>query len=177
MRAAQAIATMVYPLHMKRKDAQIVELAGRNRLASELQKANIEVARPERDHGVDLLAYLDLEKKFCARPVQMKAATGEIFDVQRRYEKFPDLMLVYVWNVEMDKSRYFALTYEEAEDVARAMKWTRTHSWKVLGGYGVWKVNDELLRLLAPHEITEPRQWRKKLFPEVALSVLASRTA
>jgi hypothetical protein len=42
---------------MKRKDTQIVELAGRNRLASELQKANIEVARPERDHGVDLLAY------------------------------------------------------------------------------------------------------------------------
>jgi hypothetical protein len=156
---------------MKRKDTQIVELAGRNRLASELQKASIEVARPERDHGIDLLAYLDLEEKFCARPIQMKAATGEIFDVQRRYEKFPGLMLVYVWNVEMDKSRYFALTYEEAEKVAEAMKWTKTASWKgeTSGppGYGVWKVNDELLRLLSPHEITKPEQWRKKLFPEV----------
>jgi hypothetical protein len=162
---------------MKRKDTQIVELAGRNRLASELQKANIEVARPERDHGVDLLAYLDLEKKFFACPIQMKAATGEIFDIQRRYAKFPELILVYVWNVEMDKSRYFALTYNDAENVAKEMRWTETHSWKVLGGYGVWNVNDELLRKLAPHEITEPQQWRKKLFPKVLPITLANLTA
>jgi len=157
---------------MKQKDTQIVELAGRNRLASELQKARIEVARPERDHGVDLVAYLDLDvEKFCARPIQMKAATGEIFNVQRRYEKFPELMLIFVWNVAMDKSRYFALTYKEAESVAQVMKWTETASWKgeTSGppGYGVWKVNDELRGLLAPHEIAAPEQWRKKLFPEV----------
>jgi hypothetical protein len=98
----------------ERKDTQIVELAGRNRLAGELQRVGIEVARPERDHGVDLLAYLDLEEKFCARPVQMKASS-EMFSVYVRYEKFPELMLIYVWNVEQDKSRYFALNYEEAK--------------------------------------------------------------
>src|SRR5713101_2147177 len=65
-----------------RKDTQIVELAGRNRLASELQRAGIEVARPERDRGVDLLAYLDRDDKFCARPIQMKASSREAFGVQ-----------------------------------------------------------------------------------------------
>jgi hypothetical protein len=156
---------------VERKDTQIVELAGRNRLASELQRANIEVARPERDHGIDLLAYLDLEETFWARPIQMKAASGEMFSVLARYKKFPELMLIYVWNVAQDKSRYFALTYEEAEQVARAMKWTETASWRgeTSGppGYSVSKVSDELLRLLVTYEITKSEQWRKKLFPRV----------
>jgi hypothetical protein len=58
-------------------DAQVIELAGRNWLASELQRAGIEVARPERDRGIDLIAYSDLDErvaKFVARPIQMKAS-------------------------------------------------------------------------------------------------------
>lgn len=37
-----------------RVDTQLVELAGRNWLASELLRAGLEVARPERDRGIDL---------------------------------------------------------------------------------------------------------------------------
>jgi len=159
---------------VERKDTQIVELAGRNRLAGELQRAGIEVARPERDHGVDLLVYLDLEEKFHACPVQMKAASGEMFSVYVRYEKFPDLMLIYVWNVEQDKSRYFALTYEEAKMVAQQMGWTETASWRGEtsgpAGWSVSRVSDELRRLLGPYEITKPHQWRKRLFPNVSPS-------
>ncbi|MHB2036215.1 MAG: hypothetical protein ACYCPW_05680 [Nitrososphaerales archaeon] len=40
-------------------DTQLVELAGRNWLTSELLKAGLEVARPERDRGIDLIAYVD----------------------------------------------------------------------------------------------------------------------
>jgi hypothetical protein len=40
-------------------DTQLVELAGRNWLASQLQHAKIEVAKPERDREIDLIAYLD----------------------------------------------------------------------------------------------------------------------
>jgi hypothetical protein len=151
-----------------RKDTQLVELAGRNRLAGELQRAGIEVARPERDRGVDLLAYLDLEKAFHARPIQMKASTGETFNVFPRYEKFPDLMLVYVWNVGQDKSRYFALTYDDAKSIAEKMGWTETRSWKgeTAGppGYIATTMTPPLRDLLVSHEITDPRQWRKKLF-------------
>src|SRR5271156_254779 len=111
------------------RDTQIVELAGRNRLASELQRAGIEVARPERDHGIDLVAYLDRDS-FCARPIQMKAASRENFDIHRRYAQFPELMLVFVWDVEQPLSRYFALAYDEAVSVAHAMGWTITRSWR-----------------------------------------------
>jgi hypothetical protein len=153
-----------------RKDTQIVELAGRNRLASELQRAGIEVARPERDRGVDLLAYLDRDDKFCARPIQMKASSREAFGVQRRYKEFPELMLVYVWNVDEPASRYFALTYAKAEKVAEDMGWTSTPSWKgeTSGppGYGVWKVNDELHGFLEEYEIKVSEDWKKRLFPE-----------
>lgn len=43
-------------------DTQLVELAGRNWLASELLRAGLEVARPERDRGIDLIAYVDLDE-------------------------------------------------------------------------------------------------------------------
>src|SRR5205085_571466 len=59
-------------------DGQIVELRGRNWLVGELLRAGLEVARPERDRGIDLIAYADLDAtgRFVARPIQMKAATG-----------------------------------------------------------------------------------------------------
>lgn len=42
-------------------DSQVVELLGRNRLIDELLRAGLEVAVPERDRGIDLIAYLDLD--------------------------------------------------------------------------------------------------------------------
>jgi hypothetical protein len=150
------------------KDTQITELAGRNRLASELQRAGIEVARPERDHGVDLVAFLD-RGKFRACPIQMKVASHERFDVQRKYADFPELRLVYVWDVASDKSRYFVLSYAQAAKVARKMKWTTTPSWRgeTTGpaGYGTRHVTQELRDLLAPHEVRKTHEWKGRLFP------------
>lgn len=57
-------------------DAQQTEIVGRNLLISALVASGVEVARPERDRGVDLIAYLDLESErgFQAMPVQLKAS-------------------------------------------------------------------------------------------------------
>lgn len=101
---------------MKHKpDPQLVELQGRNWLASELMRAGIEVARPERDRGVDLIAYVDLDArigKFVACPIQMKAATRSVFSLYPKYAKFPGLLLAYVWNLgSPPNTQCFALTY------------------------------------------------------------------
>lgn len=83
-------------------DSQIVEIAGRNWCVSQLYLADIEVARPERDRGIDLIAFFELDKsgRFIACPIQMKATRMKSFDVHRRFGKFPNLLLVYVWGVE-----------------------------------------------------------------------------
>jgi len=51
-------------------DPQLVELAGRNWLTSQLLQAGLEVARPERDRGIDLIAYRDMDERnrFLAYP-------------------------------------------------------------------------------------------------------------
>lgn len=69
-------------------DSQQVELLGRNLLVSELLRSGIEVARPERDRGVDLIAYLDkdLEQgRFTAVPMQMKASQGTSISVSDKF--------------------------------------------------------------------------------------------
>ena len=58
-------------------DKQVTELVGRSKLVAELLRSGIEVAIPERDRGIDLIAYLDLDLRaahFVARPIQMKAS-------------------------------------------------------------------------------------------------------
>ena len=60
-------------------DTQVIEILGRNRLVDELLLAGLEVALPERDRGIDLIAYVDLvdsAASFAAVPIQMKAASA-----------------------------------------------------------------------------------------------------
>src|SRR5438132_14363692 len=100
-----------------RNDGKLVELRGRNWLTSQLLQAGLEVARPERDRGIDLVAYRDIDQKhqFLAYPIQMKAATREVFSIDSKYEKFPKLILAYVWNLgDSTQTKCFALTYGEA---------------------------------------------------------------
>lgn len=123
----------------KKQDGQLVELAGRNWLASELMRAGIEVARPERDRGIDLIAYLDRdrqERRFIARPIQMKAASRARFSLFPKYAKFHDLLLAYVWNLGAESPsaiKCYVLTYPEALEVLRRMGYARSHTWKKEG--------------------------------------------
>jgi hypothetical protein len=115
-------------------DAQSAEIVGRNYLVSQLVRDGLEVARPERDRGLDLIAYLDLDETdggFVACSIQMKAASERQFGIARKYEKFSKLLFAYVWNVhDPGRARTFGLTYSEALDVAKAMGWTKTASWQ-----------------------------------------------
>jgi len=79
-------------------DSQTVEITGRNYLVSMLVSDGLEVARPEGDRGVDLIAYLDLDeaRRFVACPIQMKAATTASFGLFSKYERIAQLLLVHV---------------------------------------------------------------------------------
>lgn len=157
----------------KRTDPQLVELAGRSWLIGQLLQARLEVARPERDRGIDLIAYLDLDPSasdFIACPIQVKASTGSMFSVHPKYEKFHRMLLVYVWNVsDSQQTVAYALTYEEALEIARKMRWTTTMSWKTGGkhgkrGYTVTRVgeNSRLWGLLNDYRM-DPGRWRDKV--------------
>lgn len=111
-------------------DTQVIELLGRNRLVDELLCAKLEVALPIRDHGIDLIVYADGLEHFSAVPIQMKACSESIFSLDRKYEKFPNLLIAHVWHIATpDRCETFATTFAEAEMVAQAMGWTMTASW------------------------------------------------
>jgi len=83
-------------------DTQLVEIIGRQRLISDLLTADLEIALPIRDRGVDLIAYADLRDQvahFTACPIQMKAALEASFSIDRKYARFPNLLIAYVWHV------------------------------------------------------------------------------
>ncbi|HVP54053.1 MAG TPA: hypothetical protein VMU45_03585 [Candidatus Eisenbacteria bacterium] len=157
----------------ERKDSQLVELAGRSWLIGQLLQAGLEVARPERDKGVDLIAYLDQDKKvgdFIACPIQVKAASNTMFGLDPKYRRFPRMLIVYVWEVaDSTKTVAYALTYDEALEIARKKGWTRTSVWKRGGktgkrGYTVTTVREQskLWNLLQDYRIT-PKSWKKKV--------------
>jgi hypothetical protein len=149
-------------------DSQVTELLGRNQLISELLRAGLEVALPLRDRGIDLIAYSDLDPDapgFVACPIQMKAATASSFTVLRRYERFRNLILAFIWHItEPENLVTYALTYLEASVIVERMGWTHSRSWTDLGGYGTTKAeqNTKLMTLLKEHQMT-PERWRQKI--------------
>ena len=96
---------------------------------------------------------------FVARSIQMKAASEEHFFVFRKYEKFPDLILAFVWNLSRsDQTRTYALTYADALEIADAMGWTSTPSWTKKKGYNTQRPSKRMKEILSKHEMT-PRRW------------------
>lgn len=118
----------------KRKvDGQLIELAGRNWLVSQLIQAGIEVARPERDHGIDLIAYVD-PPHFMACPIQVKASSGPSFTAYE--QKYRGMLLVFVWYVnESTKTVAYAMTFTEAHRIAVRRGWVNKPAW---GKYKSW---------------------------------------
>jgi len=149
-------------------DSKLVELAGRNWLTSELLRAGLEVARPERDRGIDLIAYRDIgeKKQFVAYPIQMKAASASTFSIDPKYAKFARLIMAYVWDLnDSAVTKCFALTYAEALQVATEMGYTRTPSWLTGGrtqkrGYTTTAPSRKLCALLSPFQM-DSEKWVK----------------
>ena len=147
-------------------DSQRVELIGRNWLVNELLQANLEVAIPLRDRGIDLIAFADLYthvQSFIARPIQMKAASDRSFGVAKKYARFPNLILAYVWYLdEPSKTVTYGLTYQEAVEVADKMGWTKTISWEK-GAYSTKNPSKKLLNLLEPYKMSSAQKWWEKI--------------
>lgn len=144
-------------------DTQKVELLGRNRLIDELLRDDLEVALPVRDHGIDLIAYADLGKRvsaYASRPIQMKAAWGCAYGINRKYEKFPGLVIAYVWNLGTPQEAVtYAMDYTQALAIAEDMGWTRTPSWE-RGGYSTNSPSRKLVALLEPFKMSAGSWWR-----------------
>lgn len=143
-------------------DSQQIEIAGRNRLVSELLAASIEVARPERDRGIDLIAYLDRrgrDRTFRAIPIQMKASSAECFSINAKYRKTSGLIMAYIWHIATpDRAVTYAISYTQALQVASRMRYTNTESWR-RGSYFTSRPSVKLRELLNKHRAT-PQLWR-----------------
>lgn len=121
---------------------------------------------PLRDRGIDLIAYSDTVK-FAAVPIQMKAASTESFAIDRKYERFPSIILAYVWHLaDPKKAVTYALTYTDAEKLAGEMGWTKNRSWtkpkKENPGWSTSHIGSKLRKLLEPHRMT-PAKWGEKI--------------
>ena len=106
--------------------------------------------------------YSDLDGDgFLAKPIQLKAASARSFAVDRKYERFGEILLAYVWNVTDLSRTTMCLTYPAAVAVADEMGWTTTASWEN-GKYSTANPSDRLRALLAPFEM-RPGSWRAHL--------------
>jgi hypothetical protein len=143
-------------------DTQLVEIIGRNRLTNELLRAGLEVATPIRDRGIDLIAYVDIEENsntFIACPIQMKAASKQSFSISQKYEKVHGLIIAYVWYLnDADKAATYALTYQEAVQVAEDMDWGY---WKDHMNISITNPGKKLCLLLEPYRMTPEAWWDK----------------
>ncbi len=146
-------------------DTQTIEIIGRNRLINELLEAGMEVALPLRDRGIDLIAYADSGSSitaFVAFPIQMKASSKRHFSIDKKYEKFPNLIHAFVWGISLvAPSMTFALTYPEAVEIGNQLGWTKTISWQ-RGAYNTQKPSKELIALLEPYRMTR-EAWKQTI--------------
>lgn len=131
-------------------DSQQVEILGRSRIKAALIEAGLEVATPERDNGIDLIAYRwSLAGEFVARPLQIKVAQEFSFGIDRKYGRIPGLVMVFVMRVRQDGHDIYALSYPEQLAMAKALGWTKTPSWRQGGGYSTRHPGSRLTKLLA----------------------------
>jgi hypothetical protein len=150
---------------MKALDSRQIELIGRYYLTAELMRFGLEVAVPVRDRGVDLIVYDDLGKHsncYRSRPVQLKAAWAQSFAIDSKYEKFPDLLLAYIWDLRDPRlTKTYLMSYSEAQWIGDQMGWLRTASW-AKGTYVTTRPSAKLRRLLEPFTATAAA-WQGRL--------------
>jgi hypothetical protein len=121
----------------QKMDTQQIELVGRAALEARLIQKGFEVARPNRDKGIDLIVFLDApDQPFAALPIQFKSYTGNTFGVWRKYEGMTDLVLVYIWQVATHP-RFFLMDYAEAAALIPNDQ-KRTDSWNRRDGKAGW---------------------------------------
>lgn len=142
-------------------DSQQIESLGRAALTAALVGDGLEVAQPTRDAGIDLLAFT--VKPWKVIPIQMKVATGAGFSVQRKYDRIPNLVMVYIWNARSaDQVEFYAMSFRDARRIAGILGWTKTASWRKGGGYTTTRPSRRVKEAIAQHRMS-PGRWRRLL--------------
>ena len=147
-------------------DSQQIGIIGRQILTANLLAADLEVAVPIRDRGIDLIVYRDRGEDgvFRACPIQLKTASEAVFGLEAKYQHFGGLRIVFVWNAkEPSKAQLFSLTYAEALEVLTLMKFDQTDSWRE-GRYTTTRPSVKLKAMLEGRfEVKNPQQWPERL--------------
>lgn len=144
-------------------DTQTIEIIGRNRLVEQLLEAEVEVAFPVRDRGIDLIAYIDTGEQvstFAACPIQLKVASEKSFSYDQKYEKFPNLLHVVMWNVAVAAAEVtYALTHQDIVAVGKVMGHASSASWEA-GRYSSSSPSKKLIATLKPYQMAQEK-WRQ----------------
>jgi hypothetical protein len=143
-------------------DTQQIEIIGKHILIANLLAANLEVAEPIRDRGIDLIVFRDGsdDGKFIACPIQLKTATDEAFELYSKYERFPDLRIVYVWNVRNPKdAEFYCLTYAEAISLLKSLKHKQFSFLEKNKYWYTGKPSKELRKMLKEYQVSMPEGW------------------
>ena len=149
-----------------RMDTQQIGIIGKHILIAHLIAADLEVAEPIRDHGIDLIVFRDDMKNgtFVARPIQLKTATHEAFELYSKYARFPTLRIVYVWNAkDPANAQIFVLTYQDALAVLREMKYDKTKAWRGGKHYVTTGPSKKLKKILDEFRVNSPEEWPGRL--------------
>jgi len=156
-------------------DTQQIGIIGKHILIANLTAADLEVAEPIRDHGIDLIVFRDGKKdskkggKFAACPIQLKTSTEKAFELYRKYDRFGELRIVYVWNAknvwntEKPSAQIYCLTYKQAEDLLKAGGHAEKASWKKGNHWVTTRPSEELKKRLEEYRVKSPKEWPDRL--------------
>jgi hypothetical protein len=142
---------------MQNRKSLRVEAAGLAYLKLRLLQAGYEVAVPDFDNGIDLIAFqepTEARPAFKAWPIQLKAATSTSFGVHAKYQN-RDIYYAFVWNV-FSTPVLFILSYQEALSILGQKK-ASTHSFRVGGSYDTTNPSAKIRSDLEP--FSKPEAW------------------
>lgn len=138
-------------------DAQQVECLARAALTAALTADGLEVARPERDSGIDLLAYTISPLRVV--PIQMKAMTATGSSIDKKYGQIDGLVMVYIRNADsLADAEFYAMTHQEASAVFDG----GGRSWDHWGRNPRPQVTGAVLLAVLKYRVL-PGEWEKTL--------------
>ena len=75
------------------------------------------------------------------------------FGMDRKYEKIPGLIMVFVFECRSSTREIYAMTYRQMVGVGGAMGWTKTPSWKDKNSYSTAHPSPKLMALLLSYRM------------------------
>jgi hypothetical protein len=92
--------------------------------------------------------------------------------IQRRYAKFPHLILAFVWHLDdRERAVTYAMSYSETVTLADELGWLKTASWEG-GRYATTRPSARIVEMLERYRMT-PGKWRRLILGPAAISTRA----